>query len=75
MKDVQFIKQRLQEIYLEIKEIIDLSADVRNSSVENKKVIAQIWEQFLNNVFSYIKQKSKETGQNLLWGISFLRMR
>lgn len=69
------IHERLSRIFQELKNIVDDSIIIRKKSKEHKLKIAKIYENFLRELFAYIKQKGKETGENLLWGISLFRIR
>ena len=55
-----------------IKEALDSSLPLLQS--EHKQGVVALWEAFLRECLSYIKQKSKETGSNLLGYVSFNRI-
>lgn len=65
------LKAKLDKLYLDIKDVVDLTVEIRRRSPQDKKQTALVWQSFLGSFFKYIKQKSKEEKDNLLSGISF----
>lgn len=61
----------LSKILADLRKAIDDSVIIRSRSKANAKSVAQIWESFLSEFIGYIMRKRRETGQNLLDGISF----
>ncbi|MEG6585455.1 hypothetical protein [Dendrosporobacter sp. 1207_IL3150] len=65
----------LRQIACDLKAAVDLTLEVRRQSPQCKEETIHLWENFLGGLFGYIKQKSKESKDNLLSGISLTRMR
>lgn len=65
----------LRQISDDLRTAVDLTIRVRRQSTQNKPATISLWEEFLSGLFGYIKQKSKESKDNLLSGISLTRMR
>lgn len=64
----------LGRISRDLREAVDLTLEVRRQSQQSKNETIILWEEFLGGLFGYIKQKSKESKDNLLSGISLMRM-
>lgn len=69
-KQLKKLEQRLNKILLDVKEAVDYSISIRNDK-EMKREVTSLWKNFLGEFFSYVKQRSKETGDNLLSGFGF----
>ncbi len=69
----ELLKKKMNLALSELKEAVDLTAELKLSGPDIKAATNLIWEQFLFEFFNYIKQKSKETKQNILAGIKFPR--
>lgn len=69
------LQAKLKEITHNLQEAIDMSIELRKQSQENKDKTTRLWEEFLGQLFGYIKQRSKESKDNLLSGISWARMK
>lgn len=61
----------LSKILADLRKAIDTSVAIRSRSKADAKSVAQIWESFISEFIGYISKKRRETGQNLLDGISF----
>ena len=75
MTDVRVLQERVSGITQELRRAVDLSIELRAQSANSKEEVNKIWEQFLKDFFSYIKQRSKEAKDNLLSGISWARLK
>ncbi|MGI6227646.1 MAG: hypothetical protein ACOYJ1_15500 [Peptococcales bacterium] len=75
MSDVKNLENRLNEVMGEIKGIIDEVVEIRKGSNQNKELTAKILENFLGNLYMYFKFKSKESGDNLMQGISLMKIK
>ncbi len=71
-ENINELKAKLADVTKELKNIVDYSITIRTDR-EMKKTVAIIWQQFLGDFFSYIRKRSKETGENLLTGITFAK--
>ncbi|SMC99759.1 hypothetical protein [Sporomusa malonica] len=72
---IERLAEKLSGLSRELKEAVDLSIQLRAQSAQNKNEVARLWEDFLGQLFGYIKQRSKESRDNLLAGISWTRMK
>ncbi|MCF8010213.1 MAG: hypothetical protein K9L17_03940 [Clostridiales bacterium] len=75
MADMESINNKLDQASQLLNEAVDLSTELRKEGPGNSKEVSAAWENFLNNFFSYIKTKSKESGQNLMAGISWRKIK
>lgn len=71
---MQELHEKLVHILTELRAAIDLSIQIRQQSPQSKKDITHLWEKFLGAFLSYIKQKGKETRENLLDGLSWMKL-
>jgi hypothetical protein len=69
------LEDKLRHLTWELKEAVDLSIEVRRESPQDKHETIRLWEEFLGQLFGYIKYKSKESKDNLLAGISLTRLK
>jgi len=72
---IVLLSEKFSRITTELREAVDLSIIIRRESPQSKQGTILLWEQFLSQLFSYIKQRSKETKDNLLSGISLTRLK
>jgi len=75
VSDVKNLENRLNEVMGEIKGIIDEVIEVRKESQQNREQTARILENFLGDLYQYFKVKSKESGDNLMQGISLMKIK
>ncbi|NLW24553.1 MAG: hypothetical protein GXY91_04840 [Clostridia bacterium] len=75
MSDVKHLEDRLNSVMGEITGIIDEMIEVRKNSPQNKEKTAKILEEFLSNLYHYFKTASKESGDNLLAGVSLVKIK
>lgn len=75
MAKVSELKENLSRTAADLRTAVDLSIELRAQSTENRAEVIKLWEEFLGQLFGYIKQRSKETRDNLLAGISWTRMK
>ncbi|HEY3426180.1 MAG TPA: hypothetical protein VGL27_15385 [Negativicutes bacterium] len=75
MISLQLLQTKLDTILQSTHEAIDISVELRSQSEENKGEVSKMWGEFLGGLFGYIKQKSKESKDNLLAGVSWARMK
>lgn len=72
---IVLLSEKFSHIAAELRAAVDLSIVIRRESPQNKHGTILLWEEFLGQLFGYIKQRSKETKDNLLSGISFTRLK
>lgn len=75
MADISILKAQLGKTLQELHKVVDLSIELRAQSPREKAEVIQLWEDFLGQFFGYIRQRSKESKDNLLAGISWTRMK
>lgn len=75
MVTIDMLRQKMQAAGKEICEAVDMSVELRRQSPEVKSEVIKIWEGFLGDFFGYIKQRSKESKDNLLAGMSWTRLK
>ncbi|MFZ7103177.1 MAG: hypothetical protein ACOWWO_11065 [Peptococcaceae bacterium] len=75
MEQIKDIEVRINNILQELKNILDEILQFRKDSPQNKQLTAQIIENFLSELYRHFKVKSKEAGDNLLAGVSLLRIK
>lgn len=75
MATVEVLRSKITNITQALHEAIDLSIELRGQASENKTEVMKVWESFLSEFFGYIKQRSRESKDNLLAGISWGRLK
>ncbi|RJQ27500.1 MAG: hypothetical protein C4589_08285 [Peptococcaceae bacterium] len=74
MNRLELIEARLGEALGMIREAVDHSVEVMGEDSASERRVALLWEDFLGDFFSHLKQKSKEKKRNLLGIVSFARI-
>jgi len=74
-EEIVLLSEKFSHIATELREAVDLSIVIRRESPQSKQEVILLWEGFLGQLFGYIKQRSKETKDNLLSGISLTRLK
>lgn len=74
MADVNELENKLKLTMRELKECVELSIQIRKEDPEAKKRIDKYWEQFLRHFLEHVRRREKESGEELLKGISFWKM-
>jgi hypothetical protein len=74
MDRVAELQEKMGHILAELRAAVDLSVQIRQQSPQAKKEVSLLWEKFLSVFLNYIKQKGKETRENLLDGLSWMRL-
>jgi len=72
---IVLLSEKFSCIATELRAAVDLSIVIRRESPQSKHETILLWEAFLSQLFGYIKQRSKETKDNLLSGISLTRLK
>jgi len=75
LEQLKDIETRVNSLLDEIKGILDEIIKMRKESPQNKQLTVNIIEKFLSDIYQYFKIKSKESGDNLLAGVSLLRIK
>lgn len=75
VENIVLLSEKFNHIAAELRAAVDLSIVIRHESPQRKQGTILIWEEFLSQLFGYIKQRSKETKDNLLSGISLTRLK
>lgn len=74
MAELKDLENKMRALIAQGKECVDLSFEIIDKEPETKKVILKHWENFLIHFFEYIKDKEKETGQDITKGISVRKL-
>jgi hypothetical protein len=72
--ELKTLQQKLEEALQLLREAVDISVRIKAQEPKNQALIV-LWEEFLGQFWSYLRKKSKESGQNLLAGISLFGRR
>jgi len=72
---MEILQEKVAGITKGLREAVDISIELRAQSPQNKTEVVKIWEEFLGGFFGYIKQRSRESKDNLLAGIAWTRMK
>lgn len=75
MATLQSLQEKILGITRDLRDAVDLSIELRAQSPQSKTEVVKIWEEFLGAFFGYIKQRSRESKDNLLTGISWTRLK
>jgi len=73
VSDLNQLRQSLQKVVGELRAAVNISMELRAGGEQNEKEVARAWEEFLGQFLGYVREKGRETGQNLFEGISFPR--
>ncbi|HAG10216.1 MAG TPA: hypothetical protein DCK76_02230 [Desulfotomaculum sp.] len=68
------LHDKLEAAFSLLKEAVDMTVEIKKKEAGNKQS-ALVWEDFLGDFWEYIRLKSRESGYNLLAGVSFFRSR
>jgi hypothetical protein len=74
MNRLELIEAKLGEALALVREAVEHSVEAMGENSESERRVALLWEDFLGEFFSYLKQKSKEKKRNLLGIVSFARI-
>jgi hypothetical protein len=72
---LESLQEKISYITQGLHEAIDLSIELRGQSSQTKTEVVKLWEEFLGEFFGYIKQRSRESKDNLLAGITWTRLK
>ncbi len=75
MATMESLREKIACATKELHGAVDLSIELRAQSPQNKAEVIKVWEEFLGGFFGYIKQRGKESKDNLLAGITWTRMK
>ena len=68
------LHDKLEEAFSLLKEAVNMTVEMKKKEAHSKQA-ARVWEDFLGDFWGYIRLKSRESGYNLLAGVSFFRSR
>ncbi|MGO0121859.1 hypothetical protein [Desulfothermobacter acidiphilus] len=71
MADIEQLRQTLEELKQKAVQAVDMSVELRQEDPRLQQEIARYWEDALGTIWYYLKDRSKQTKQNLLAGIRF----
>ena len=72
---MELLQNKIAAVTKDLREAVDLSIELRSQSPQVKTEVVKLWEEFLGNFFGYIKQRSRESKDNLLAGIAWTRLK
>ncbi len=75
MAELDELRTKVADIARELREAVDMTIALRARSPRHKDDAIKIWEEFLGGFFGYIKQRSRESKDNLLAGVSWTRLK
>ena len=68
------LEKTLGEASKKVREAVDISVAMRMRDPNCNEGVTKAWEEFLGDFMGYVKEKGRETGYNLMAGISFSRI-
>lgn len=72
--DIKELENRLKYIMNYLKETLALSVQLMEEDPNERKRVNKYWEDFLVHFLQFVRTQEKESGQNLLKGISLTRL-
>ena len=75
MATIEDLRGKIAAIGGELRQAVDISIELRAQSPQSKDEVVEVWEEFLGGFFGYIKQRSRESKDNLLGGISWTNVK
>lgn len=74
MAEIKDLENKMKAVMSQAKECVDLSKEIIVTDPDSNKVIYRHWENFLTHFFEYVKKAEKESGQDILKGISLAKL-
>lgn len=74
MAELNELENKLKNVMRELKECVELSIAIRAESAEARPRIDKYWQLFLSHFLEYVRKREKESGQELLKGISLTKL-
>jgi len=68
------LKMKLDHILAQVREVVDLSLEIKAKNPREGVQVTALWEDFLRQFFLYVKKRGRETNQNLMTGVSLTRI-
>ena len=72
--DFTELEKTIAEATKKVREAVDISVAMKIDASDCNESVTKIWEAFLGDFMGYVKEKGRETGHNLMAGISFARV-
>lgn len=69
--EVASLSSKLTELSRQLHQAVDDSVIIKARDKSQSQEVAKAWENFLGDFMGYVYQRGRESGQNLLQGISF----
>jgi len=70
MTELKELENKMRATMASAKECVDISLQITKEEQSTTAVVEKHWENFVIHLFEYVKKKEKETGQEILKGIS-----
>lgn len=74
MAELRELENKMKTMMALAKECADTSLVIIKNDSDKEKIIYKHWENFLVHFFNYVKAKEKETGQDILKGITVSKL-
>ena len=74
MTDLIELEKMILDASSKVREAVNISVEIKTQGLDYNKQVAKLWEGFLKNFICYVKQKNRESGHNLMVGISFSKI-
>lgn len=71
---VEEMSRLLQDAGHLLQRAVDVGVRARDEGAESRKAVDREWERFIGGLWSYLRQKGRERGENLTAGVSFTRI-
>lgn len=71
---VEEMSRLLQEASLVLQRAVDVGVCARDEGAESRKAVDREWERFIGGLWTYLRHKGRERGENLIGGVSLTRV-
>jgi hypothetical protein len=71
LAEIQELEEKMKQSMQLLKEIFELSIEIKAQKPENSKRIYIYWEDYAKHFLEYVKKRQKETGEDILGNFSF----
>lgn len=71
---VEEMNRLLQEACQLLQQAVDVGVSARDEGPEARKAVDREWERFMGTIWTYLRQKGRERGENLIAGVSLARV-
>jgi hypothetical protein len=68
------LEEKMQAAMAALIDCVELSLETKATQPEKCRAVDETWTQFLEQFLSYVRRREKETGEDLLKGISLMKL-